>query len=104
MIPEPEPELELLVTLTFTTEGSTDWATFSTVPSCTTAVLVAWNGLEELLVPFVELSSLNAWKTAAPPTPAAPPTTSAPASTAAVRPRPRGVFDGAGGGVDPGGQ
>ncbi len=92
MIPEPEPAPELLETLTFTTEGSTDWETFSTVPSWTTVVLVAWNGLEELFVVPVELSSLKAWKRAEPPTPAAPPRTSAPTSTAAVRPRPREVL------------
>ena len=39
-MPDPEPAPELLDTFTFTTEGSTAWATFSTVPSWTTELLV----------------------------------------------------------------
>ena len=41
-MPEPDPAPELPVTLTFTTEGRTDCATFSTVPSWTTVLRVAW--------------------------------------------------------------
>ena len=39
-MPEPDPAPPLLATLTFTTDGSTDCATFSTVPSRTTELLV----------------------------------------------------------------
>ena len=60
MMPEPEPAPELLVTLTFTTDGSTDCETFSTVPSWTTEVLVAWNG-PAVVFDVPELSSVKAW-------------------------------------------
>jgi hypothetical protein len=88
-MPEPEPEPDWPVTLTLTTEGRTALATFSTVPSWITAVLVASNFPEVPSWTLVAESSLKAWKAAEPPTPAAPPRTSAPTSTAAVRPRPR---------------
>jgi hypothetical protein len=73
------------VTLIFTTDGSTEDATFSTDPDGAAAALDALTGpdVEELVVvssPFKESYA------AAPPTPAAPPRRRAPASTAAVIP------------------
>ena len=41
-MPEPDPEPAWPFTLILTTEGSTELATFSTVPLSRTAVLVAW--------------------------------------------------------------
>jgi hypothetical protein len=47
--------------LTFTTAGSTVFATFSTVPSSTAAVSVASNEPDESVVEVFEPSSVKAW-------------------------------------------
>ncbi len=100
-MPEPDPDSLCPVTFTFTTEGSTSLATFSTVPSWTTEVLVAWKPPEEVEVSAEPLSPWIASYAAAPPMPATPPSTSAPTRTPAVRLLPRwrgGAWTGAYGG------
>ncbi len=60
-MPEPEPDPCSLETLTLTTDGSTAFATFSTVPSLTAAVFVASKDPEVSVVELFEPFSVNAW-------------------------------------------
>jgi hypothetical protein len=73
------------MTLIFTTDGSTDEATFSTDPDGAAAAFDAWTGPDDEVLVVVS-SPCQASYAAAPPTPAAPPRRSAPARTAAVIP------------------
>src|SRR5690348_3844170 len=87
MMPEPEPDSVELLTLIFTTEGSTAAATCSTLPLAgALGALTALSAVVELAeVVDWELSPCQASYQAAPPTPAEPPIRRAPVSTAAVK-------------------
>ena len=88
-MPEPEPEPDCPLTLTLTTDRE------HRVGHLLDGAVLDGGGLGGLEVSracrrcWCTESSLNAWKAAAPPTPAAPPRTSAPTRTAAVSPRAR---------------
>ena len=102
-MPEPEPDSWPLLTSILTTDGSTSWATCSTVPSA-----AAWSGVSTTCDVVRRgggragrLVGCHASHAAAPPTPAAPPTSSEVATTAAANvagPPDRGGRASAGGG------